>query len=240
MWWEWRFVFAGLLGQPCWSEPYLTATEVLEEEGKALDDGGVFGAVFAGVADEDLGPGPGPLCAQDSSVQGRLRALLIQVRVDVLWKARQKACDLGIWFSQLKTAWLTDAFGNTTMLYFMDDMKVFFKHVYKSQQWCNLMSCQPKVSVQRMCVVFLLNQPKLVLGTHLVASFGTWLWRVWQRQTWWPGEQWWPWLWWGRPTESELSIREKKTDMRNTALVESNSQRWHVMPGHPHQIVTKH
>lgn len=78
------------LGWSCWTKFYLTATEVLQEEGKALDDGGVFGAVFAWVADEDFGPRPGPLCAQDSRVQGRLGALLIQVRVDVLWKAWEK------------------------------------------------------------------------------------------------------------------------------------------------------
>ncbi len=45
-------------------KPDLTAAEVLQEEGEALDDGEVFGTVSAGVTDEDLGSGPGSVCAQ--------------------------------------------------------------------------------------------------------------------------------------------------------------------------------
>lgn len=61
-----------------------TATEILQEEGKALDDGEMFGAVFSGVADEDFGPRPRSVCAQGCGLRGRLRALFVQVGVDVL------------------------------------------------------------------------------------------------------------------------------------------------------------
>lgn len=48
---------------------YLTATEVLEEEGEALYDSEVFGAVLSGIADKHLGPGPGPVCIQSCGVR---------------------------------------------------------------------------------------------------------------------------------------------------------------------------
>lgn len=45
-----------------------TAAKILQEEGKALDDREMFGAVFSGVADEDFGPRPRSLCAQGCGV----------------------------------------------------------------------------------------------------------------------------------------------------------------------------
>lgn len=43
------------------SASHLTAAEVLQEVGKALDDVGVFRTVSVGVTDEDFGAGPRPL-----------------------------------------------------------------------------------------------------------------------------------------------------------------------------------
>lgn len=60
-----------------------TSTEILQEKGEALNDSEMFGAVFRGVADEDFGPRPRSLCAQDRGVRGRLGALFVQVGVDV-------------------------------------------------------------------------------------------------------------------------------------------------------------
>lgn len=62
---------------------HLTAAEVLQEEGEALDDTDVFGTVSVRVADEDFGAGPRPLSGQCCAVIGRLAALLIQLTVDV-------------------------------------------------------------------------------------------------------------------------------------------------------------
>lgn len=63
---------------------HLTATEVLQEVGEALDDASVFRAVSAGVADEDFGAGPGSLRVQRCALIGGLAALLVQLAVDVL------------------------------------------------------------------------------------------------------------------------------------------------------------
>lgn len=53
-------------------QSHRTAAEILQKESKALDDRKMFGAVFSGVADEDFGPRPRPVCAQGSGVRGRL------------------------------------------------------------------------------------------------------------------------------------------------------------------------
>lgn len=66
------------------SELHLTAAEVLQEVGEALDDAAVFGAVSARVADEDFGAWPRPLRVQSCALIGRLAALFIQLAVDVL------------------------------------------------------------------------------------------------------------------------------------------------------------
>lgn len=44
----------------------------------------MFGAVFGGVADKDLGPRPRSLSAQGRGVRGRLGAFFVQVGVDIL------------------------------------------------------------------------------------------------------------------------------------------------------------
>lgn len=72
-----------MMVEVCASVSHLTVTEVLQEVGEALDDAGVFGTVSAGVADEDFGAGPRPLCVQRCTVIGRLAALLVQLTVDV-------------------------------------------------------------------------------------------------------------------------------------------------------------
>lgn len=63
--------------------PHLTAAEVLQEVGEALDDAGVFGTVPAGVADEDFGAGPRPLAVEGCALIGGLTTLLIQVTINV-------------------------------------------------------------------------------------------------------------------------------------------------------------
>lgn len=62
----------------------LTAAEVLQEVGEALDDAGVLGTIPAGVTDEDFGAGPRALAVQCRALIGRLAALLVQLAVDIL------------------------------------------------------------------------------------------------------------------------------------------------------------
>lgn len=70
----------------------LTATEVLQEVGEALDDAGVLGTIPAGVTDKDFGAGPRALAVQHRALIGRVAALLVQLAVDILWK-KQKQID---------------------------------------------------------------------------------------------------------------------------------------------------
>lgn len=77
------------------SVSHLTAAEVLQEVGEALDDAGVFWTVSAGVTDEDFGAGPRPLRVQCSTVIGRLTALLVQLAVDVLLEEKRQTDKTG-------------------------------------------------------------------------------------------------------------------------------------------------
>lgn len=57
--------------------PHLTATEILEEVGEALDHIHVVLAVFTGVAEEDLGLWPEPVSGKSRGVCGGLGAFFI-------------------------------------------------------------------------------------------------------------------------------------------------------------------
>lgn len=49
----------------------------------------MFGTVFTGVTDEDLGSRPGSVSVQSGGLRGRLRAFFVQVGVNILCRRIQ-------------------------------------------------------------------------------------------------------------------------------------------------------